>query len=92
MLVEQIEDAQAGEFATSRSLGLGGCGFLSDEEFAQGSIVRVGITVGSKVISAKARVAYQIPAPDGKYETGLEFLDLGAADRAILEDLVDGGN
>ena len=89
MLVEKVADQPVGEFAKSKSVGLGGCGFLSDESLGVDSHVKVMITVGSKVITSHARVAYERELTDGKLETGLEFLDLGAADRAILEELVD---
>jgi hypothetical protein len=91
MLIEPLEEGAGGEFATSRSMSLGGLGFVSDESFNEGQIVKVMITVGSKVIAAKARVAYQQKLDDDRMETGLAFVELGAADRAVLEDLIDKG-
>lgn len=91
MLIEPVDDDQGGEFATSRSVSLGGLGFIGDEAFSDGQIVKVMITVGSKVIAAKARVAYQQPLENDRYDTGLAFVELGAADKAILEELIDGG-
>lgn len=91
MLIEPLGAEQSGEFATSRSVSIGGLGFVSEETFDEGTMVKVLITAGAKVISAKARVAYQQKLDDGRYETGVAFVELGDADRAILEEIIDGG-
>lgn len=76
VLVKRLGENEVEELAATRSLGLGGCGFVSDEPLGVGSVVEVLISVRREVVRTKATVAYEIAEPDGRCEIGLAFLDL----------------
>ena len=89
VLVKRLGEVEVEELAATRSLGLGGCGFISDEPLGVGSIVEVLISVRREVVRTKAKVAYEIAEPEGKCEIGLEFLDLEDVDRDRIVQLFE---
>lgn len=89
VLVKRLGENEVEELTATRSLGLGGCGFVSDEPLGVGSVVEVLISVRREVVRTKAKVAYEIAEPDGRCEIGLEFVDLEPADRDRIEQLFE---
>lgn len=89
VLVKRLGDNEVEELTATRSLGLGGCGFLSDEPLGVGSLVEVLISVRREVVRTKAKVAYEIAEEGGKCEIGLQFLELGEDDRDRIEQLIE---
>jgi len=71
-------------FAKTRSLGLGGCGFVTDEAFELDSVVQLLVSLGGRAIAMKARVVYSLPS-ESRWETGVEFLEIDPADLAFLK-------
>jgi hypothetical protein len=76
------------EFAKTRSLGLGGCMFLSDEPLGLGSVIEVLISLAGRVVPTTARVVYE-RANDRRFEIGVEFLRLDPGDRQFLQSFFD---
>jgi hypothetical protein len=62
---------------------------LTHTSFDPGALVRLLISVGDRVVRAEARVVYENDRPDGRRETGLEFLRLTDSDRTLLANLLD---
>jgi len=89
VLVKRLGENEVEELTATRSLGLGGCGFLSDEPLGVGSVVEVLISIRREVVKTRAKVAYEIAEDEGKCEIGLEFLDLEESDRGKLEQLFE---
>jgi hypothetical protein len=83
-LVRAVGSSEAEGFAKTRSLGLGGCGFVTDAELAVGDEVELLLSLAGRAISARARVVYILPA-DGRQEAGVEFVDIDPADLAFLK-------
>jgi PilZ domain len=71
------------EFGKMQSLGLGGCMFVSAEPFGEGSVVDLMVSIGSRVVPLKARVAYELAEGD-RWEVGVEFLQVQPADAEFL--------
>ncbi len=84
VLVRNIEDGGLEELAHTKSIALGGCSFVSDEQITMGARLEILIAVEREVIRAEARAVYDRPTEDGRREVGVEFTDLdGAAMRQI---------
>lgn len=83
-LVQARAGQDAEGFAKTRSLGLGGCGFVTDTELAVGDAVSLLLSLAGRAISAQARVVYVAPA-DGRHEVGVEFTEIDPADQAFLK-------
>lgn len=71
-------------FAKTRSLGLGGCSFVTDAELAVGDGVQLLLSLAGRAISAQARVVYVLPE-GGRREVGVEFVEIEPADLAFLK-------
>lgn len=84
LLVRNIEEGGIEELAHTKSIALGGCSFVSDEQVAKGARLEILIAVEHEVIRAEARAVYMRPLDDGRREIGVEFTELdGAAMRHI---------
>ncbi len=84
VLVRNIEDGGVEELAHTKSIALGGCSFVSDEEIVKGARLEILIAVEHDVIRAEARAVYERQLDDGRREVGVEFTDLdGSAMRHI---------
>jgi len=83
-LVRSVGAPDAEGFAKTRSLGLGGCGFVTDAELAVDDEVELLLSLAGRAISARARVVYILPA-NGRQEAGVEFVDIDPADLAFLK-------
>jgi hypothetical protein len=92
VLVTRLGADEKEALTATRSLGLGGCGFLSNESLGAGSLVEVLISVRHEVIRTKAKVAYEIAEADGRCEVGLEFLELADSDRERIMQLLEKDN
>jgi len=89
VLVKRLGDGALEEFARTRTMGLGGCCFLSHESLGIGSLVEILISVRLKVVKARARVVYEKPM-GGSTEVGVEFVQLPPEDRLVIEGLFVG--
>lgn len=88
VLVTQREGDFVDQLGRTRTVGLGGCGFISTQSLGVGSILELMISMRPSVIKAQARVVYEIPRDGEGIEVGVEFLDLDEEDRALLQGLV----
>lgn len=90
VLLRKLGGPVKGALSTTRVVGMGGCCFVHEETEEVGSTLFLSILMGQDLAEAKARVVYQRPTGDGKYEIGVEFLEIQERDRALLEKLVGG--
>jgi len=93
VLVRKIGEEPLEGFATMRTVGLGGCMFVHDASLGRGSVLEILISIKSWVVKATAKVVYENPKEGKAVEVGVEFIDISAADKAVLETLflpVDG--
>ena len=89
VLVKRLGSAEIEEFASTTAIGLGGCGFTSDDPIADGEVLELLISARPEVISAKARVVYTQLLPSGKHEIGVEFISLPEMDREKIQQLLE---
>lgn len=89
VLVKRLGGAEIEEFAATTSVGLGGCGFTSDERLNPGEMLEILISARPEVISAKAKVVYSQPLPSGKQEIGVEFIGLPEVDQEKIQQLLE---
>lgn len=87
VLVQKLE-GDVEEFARTKTVGLGGCCFLSADPLGIGAVLNLLISVEHSVVQTKARVAYEMPADDGKYEVGVEFIEMRPVDRQVINRLL----
>jgi hypothetical protein len=89
VLVAQVDGRAVDHFARTRTVGLGGCGFVYGEELTLGAIIELMIAVRPVAVKTLARVVYQRPMEDDSgYEVGVEFVALSPEDRRTLERLL----
>lgn len=85
----QKPEGDVEEFARTKTVGLGGCGFLSNEPLGIGAVVNLLISVESSVLQSRARVVYELPCDDGRVEIGVEFVDMTPEDRRVINRLLE---
>ena len=91
VLVTRVGDRGLDRFARTHTVGLGGCGFVSEEDLGEGATVELMISIRPRAIRARARVAYQVPREGGSFDVGVEFIDLTEEERLVLEALFADG-
>jgi len=90
-LVRTVGEADEVEgFAKTRSLGLGGCGFVTDQALTEGSTVHLLVSLSGRAIAMTARVVYSRPL-DERWDSGVEFVDIEASDLAFLKSKLPDG-
>lgn len=89
ILVTRHEGVALEDIASTRSIGVGGCGFISRESFGRGSDVQLLISIGHNVVRASARIVYEEPLEDGSYDIGVEYTSVEAGDLERIEALVE---
>lgn len=90
VLVRKLEGDALEEFALTRTLAEGGCGFLSDERIGEGSTIELLIAIDHHVVKAKARVVYERPVDAStRTEVGVEFFDLADGDAERIRALCE---
>jgi len=88
VLVAQVDGREIDQFAKTRTVGLGGCGFVYGEPLVSGSIVELMIATRPAAIKTLARTVYSRPLGNGEFEIGVEFLALPPEHKRALEDLL----
>jgi len=83
-LVRATRPQESESFAKTRSLGLGGCGFVTDAPIAVGSEVQLLISLAGRAIAATAKVVYSLPSGE-RFETGVEFTEIDPAELAFIK-------
>ena len=76
------------EFSKTSTVGQGGCSFLSRESFGVGALIEVVITIYGDVVQATAKVVYERKNESGRYEIGMEFLELTDDDQPKIARLL----
>jgi len=90
VLVKKLGYGETEEFAKTRTVGLGGCMFMSESPLGLGSGVELLISVRGGVVKAQARVVYEIAREDGGTQVGVEFLRMATGDLKLLQKLFEG--
>ncbi len=88
VLVRSQGERPLEEFARTRTLGLGGCMFVSEEPLGNGRPLELAIAVAGRVVRTGSRVVYERERGSFKHEVGVEFLGLSPADRNFLAAVV----
>ena len=93
VLVKRLDPVRpTEELALTEVVGLGGFMFMSDEPLGEGSRLEVLISLEGRVLKTVSRVAYERPGPEGKFEVGVEFLEIPEADRDALSIILERGS
>lgn len=90
LLVKKLSEQASESLARTEVMGGGGCMFVHDEQLGEGARIQLLISVRGAVVKATAKVAWERPRDDGRYEVGVEFLDVSPEDRGIIESLLSG--
>ena len=91
LFIEVLEERGQQGFSRTRSIGEGGCSFASPHDIGYLSLMKVSISLAGRVVTADGRAVYQLPAGNGGYEVGVEFLRVSSEDRLHLRQLVSNG-
>ena len=91
LFIEVLEERGPQGFSRTRSIGEGGCSFSSPHDIGYLSLMKVSISLAGRVVTADGRAVYQLPAGNGGYEVGVEFLRVSSEDRLHLRQLVCSG-
>jgi hypothetical protein len=81
-LPEGGESAQ--QFAKTRTLGLGGLMFESDQPISQGEHLELEIVLGDHAVKATGIVVYTDRQGDGPWQNGVQFTEISEEDRDAL--------
>jgi|ERR1051326_7321123 hypothetical protein len=88
VLLKRLGDELEG-FAKTQTIALGGCSVISSERMGAGSTLELLIAVEGGVITARARVVYENELPDGRFDVGVEFLDLSQDDAWRIQQVLE---
>ena len=88
LFIEVLEERGTQGFTRTRSIGEGGCAVKSPQDIGYLSLMKVSISLAGRVVTADGRAVYQLPAGNGGYEVGVEFLRVSSEDRLHLRQLV----
>ena len=72
------------QFSRTRTLGLGGLMFESQEPLEHGESLRLEIVFGEKTIKAAGFVVYVDRKDDGTWRNGVQFTEISEDDRDAL--------
>ena len=88
LLVKKLVGEGSEALSKTQVVGQGGCMFLHDAALGKDANVEILISVKGRVVRAVSRVVYEIRRKDGKYEVGVEFVEVSDGDRKIIRDLL----
>jgi c-di-GMP-binding flagellar brake protein YcgR len=90
VLVTKLDGQSHEEFAKTKSLGLGGCMFTSDQCFGEETVLEMLITIGLDVIKTKVKVVYERQSENDEkvFEIGVEFVDIRERDQKTIERML----
>jgi hypothetical protein len=91
VLVKKIGDEESEALAKTRVLGGGGCMFLHETTLGVGSAIELLISLRGRVIKALGQVVWEAPATGGGVEVGVEFINVPAEDRQVLDTILASG-
>ena len=74
----------AAQVSRTRSLGLGGLMFESENPLDVGEILRLEIVIGEQTIKAAAVVIYVDRRAEGLWHNGVQFTEIAEDDRDVL--------
>jgi len=89
VMVERESAPDAGTLTKTRCVSQGGCGLILEDSFEEGSMIIVHIAVRDRIVKAEARVVYQNESEQGRFETGVEFIDIDDRDRKAIAELFE---
>ncbi len=89
MLVQKVAAPEEEALANTRSLGLGGCMFASKDAFGPGTLLELFLSIEGQAIQTRAQVVYELPQADGTFHVGVEFHEIPALDRALLQQFLE---
>ena len=81
-LADGGESAQ--QLAKTRTLGLGGLMFESDQPLSQGDALVLEIVVGEHTVKASGAVVYTDRRGEGPWQNGVQFTEISEDDRDAL--------
>jgi hypothetical protein len=70
--------------AKTRTVGLGGTMFESEDALTNGEQFSIELMVEERTVKARGRVVYVERQPNGFYQNGIEFTDISDDDRDFL--------
>lgn len=88
VLLKRLGD-ELEEFAKTRTIALGGCSVVSGERVGAGSTLELLIAAEGGVITARGRVIYENEVGDGRFDVGVEFLDLSDDDARRVQQVLE---
>lgn len=89
VLVTRVGEEVKDRFGRTRTMGLGGCGFIADETLELGSLVHLMVAVRPRAVQAQGRVVYCNEREDGEgFDVGVEFVDISPDDLYVVAELV----
>lgn len=74
----------ASQFSRTRTLGLGGLMFESEQPLDHGETLRLDIVLGEQTIKTTAVVVYVDRQDDGPWRNGVQFTEISEDDRDAL--------
>src|SRR5689334_2865310 len=88
VLLKRLGDELEG-FAQTRTMALGGCSVMSGERVGVGSMLELLIASEGGEITARGRVKYENELADGRFDLGVEFLDLSDDDAGRIQQVLE---
>lgn len=89
VLVKRLGDSELEGFAHTKTMAVGGCCFITSEEYGDGAALELLIAVEHRVITARGRVVYESQLDDGRYEIGVEFAALDEGDLEAIQRIFE---
>ena len=87
VMVTKLADDRVEGFTKTKVVSPGGCLIMSDVPLGVGSLLEIRIAVRGHLATAVGRVIHETPKSPGEIEVGVEFVEIGEADRDAIRGL-----
>ncbi len=89
VLVNRLGDDEINGLARTSVMGAGGCSFISSDTQDVHNLLKLLISIRHEVVEVRARVVFVKKVEGGRFEIGVEFLDIKERDQAKIKALFD---
>jgi c-di-GMP-binding flagellar brake protein YcgR len=83
-----LGDRRRNSVALATVIGAGGCMLVARDSIGFLTLMEVKISLPGRVVSADARVAWEVRRPSGEHHVGVEFLRISPGDRTLISTIV----
>lgn len=87
VMVNRLGEDEIADLGCTSTIGAGGCSFISSEIQEVHNLLKLLISIRREVVEVRARVVFINKVEGGRFEIGVEFLDIKECDQSKIDAL-----